>query len=250
MSKKDKQQQSERQNYQSGGYSGQNRETGREQGGQNLMRSRGSERGMTPGFGRGRQLIPSRGLWDSNLMGSFERPFMNMRRLFDTFFDDMLSPFSTFPSLGRRGDFGMQNLLPEMSFPRVDVTEDDQNVVICAELPGLEEKDVDVSLDEDRLIIRGEKKDEYEDRDRDYYYRERNFGSFERVIPIPENVRSDACQASFRNGVLEVTLPKAEKTSGRRRHIEIGAGRQGQSRLGEESRSEKQSEYQKERETV
>lgn len=74
MTKKDKHKDSERQTYQSGGYGSQNREAGREQGGQNLMRSRGTERGMSSGMGRGRGMMPFRGLWDNNLMGSFERP--------------------------------------------------------------------------------------------------------------------------------------------------------------------------------
>lgn len=215
-------------------YQDKNRE-GR-QGGQNLMRSRNAERGR-------QMLSPRGGLWDPSFLGSFDRPFMNMRRLFDTFFDDMLTPFAGFPTLaglptfGGRG-FGAREMIPERGWPRVDVTEDQNNVFVYADLPGIDEKDLDVSVEEDRIIIRGEKHEETEESNRDYYYHERGFGSFERVLPLPVEVRGDAAQATFRNGLLTVTLPKEKQQSLNRRQIPISTGERGvlSGRQGEERR--------------
>jgi HSP20 family protein len=164
-----------------------------------------------------------------------------MRRLFDTFFDDMLTPFAGFPTFGGRG-LGTREMIPERSWPRVDVTEDQNNVFVYADLPGIDEKDLEVSVEEDRIIIRGEKREETEESDRDYYYHERGLGSFERVLPLPVEVRSDAAQANFRNGLLTVTLPKEKQQSLNRRQIPISTGERGaiggrqMERQGEERR--------------
>ncbi|GIK40693.1 MAG: hypothetical protein BroJett011_45260 [Chloroflexota bacterium] len=92
--------------------------------------------------------------------------------------------------------------------PRVDVTENEKEVRITAELPGLEEKDIDVSLSNDVLTISGEKKAEREDKGDNYYRMERSYGSFHRSIPLPTEVDTDHCDATFKNGVLQITLPK------------------------------------------
>lgn len=103
--------------------------------------------------------------------------------------------------------------------PAVDVDETENEVRITAELPGLEEKDVDLRLEGDFLSLRGEKRQEHEEERAGWYHTERSYGRFERRIPLPCEVQSDAAKAEFRKGVLRVTLPKSPEA--RRRRIQI-----------------------------
>ena len=95
--------------------------------------------------------------------------------------------------------------------PAVDVFEKEDRFVVKAELPGMKEDDIDVSVVGDTLSIKGEKKTETEIKDEDYYRCERSYGSFYRSIPIPSNVDANKIEASFEDGVLEVALPKSAK---------------------------------------
>jgi HSP20 family protein len=97
------------------------------------------------------------------------------------------------------------------TFPEIDVKETEKELKVSAELPGLEEKDVEVLLDADSLTIRGEKRHEEEEKGESYYRSERRYGSFSRVIPLTAEVESDKVEARFKNGVLTVTIPKTEK---------------------------------------
>lgn len=95
--------------------------------------------------------------------------------------------------------------------PAVDVFEKDDRFVVKAELPGMKEDDIDVSVVGDTLSIKGEKKTETEVKDEDYYRCERSYGTFYRSIPLPSNIDANKIEASFDDGVLEVTLPKSAK---------------------------------------
>jgi len=108
--------------------------------------------------------------------------------------------------------------------PAVDVTQTDKGYEITAELPGMEEKDIDVKLANGILTIRGEKRDEKEEKKNDYYVRERSFGSFERSFQVPENVDTDKVSASFKKGVLTVMLPKSAEAQKTEKKIEVKAG--------------------------
>ena len=103
--------------------------------------------------------------------------------------------------------------------PAVDVAETDKTYEITAELPGLHEKNIEVRLANGVLSIKGEKQEEKEEKEKDYYRRERSFGSFERRFQVPENVDEDKIEASFKNGILSVTLPKSAKHRSRRRKL-------------------------------
>ena len=92
--------------------------------------------------------------------------------------------------------------------PAVDMTEKDKEFEITAELPGLDEKDVEVKLSNGNLTIKGEKKEEKEEREKDYYLSERRYGSFVRSLPVPDGVMADKVEASFAKGVLTIRLPK------------------------------------------
>jgi HSP20 family protein len=95
--------------------------------------------------------------------------------------------------------------------PAVDVFEKEDRFVVKAELPGMKEEDVDVSVVGDTLSIKGERKTETEVKDEDYYRCERSYGSFYRSVPLPSNVDANKIEASFDDGVLEVALPKSAK---------------------------------------
>ncbi|MFW6102255.1 MAG: Hsp20/alpha crystallin family protein [Chloroflexota bacterium] len=95
--------------------------------------------------------------------------------------------------------------------PALDVFEKEDKFVVKAELPGMKEDDIDVSVVGDTLSIKGEKKTETEVKEEDYYRCERSHGTFYRSIPLPSNVDADKIEGSFEDGVLEVTLPKSAK---------------------------------------
>lgn len=127
-------------------------------------------------------------------------PFMSLQREVDRLFDDFTRGF---PSLTAFGGNGAPALMPSM-----DVTETDKEIEITAELPGLEEKDVQVNVADNLLTIRGEKKAQKEEKDKNYRLIERSYGAFERTLELPEGVNADAIKANISKGVLKVTVPK------------------------------------------
>ena len=133
---------------------------------------------------------------DRNVARS-DNAFMSLQHEIDRLFDDFTRGFPAF-STG-----GAADLLPNL-----DVTETDKQIEITAELPGLEEKDVQVNLADNILTIRGEKKAEKEEKDKTYRLVGRSYGSFVRSLELPEGVNADAIKASIEKGVLKVTVPK------------------------------------------
>jgi len=107
--------------------------------------------------------------------------------------------------------------------PAVDIAEKDGVYEITAELPGLDEKDIDVQLSEGMLVIKGEKKAEKEEKKKDYHLSERHFGSFRRSFRVPEGVDGEKIAAEFKNGVLTLTLPKTEQAQKQERKITVKA---------------------------
>ena len=97
---------------------------------------------------------------------------------------------------------------PGGTVPKVDIRETDHEVEVTAELPGMDEADIDVSVADDVLTIRGERKDERETKDKGYVRRERSFGRIERIVPLPTGLDPNAATATFKNGVLTVTIAK------------------------------------------
>jgi HSP20 family protein len=135
-----------------------------------------------------------------------------MNRMFDQFFDD---PFTLRPlSLVRNvNDF----------MPRVDVSETEDAMHVTAELPGMEEKDIQILLENDALMISGEKKNDLEEKGKNYHRVERTYGSFQRMIPLVSEVQADKVEAVFKNGVLTVTIPKTPAAAKQSRKIAIKA---------------------------
>lgn len=128
-------------------------------------------------------------------------PFALLRQEMNTLFDNFFRGFEVEPFMGRFRGFS----------PDVDIKESEKEIKVAAELPGMDDKDIDISLTRDSLTIKGEKKEEKEDKGKDYYRMERSYGSFSRTIPLPVEVDVDKVKAEFKKGVLTVTLPKTPK---------------------------------------
>lgn len=120
-----------------------------------------------------------------------------------------------------RSGGGRQNA---MWAPAVEVRQKDNNLVVCADLPGIEPNDVKIEVENDILVIQGERKQEHKEEREGWHRSERIYGSFYRAIPLPEGAKTEQAKADFRNGVLEVTVP-VEQPKSNRRQIQIqGAG--------------------------
>lgn len=145
--------------------------------------------------------------------------FANLQREVDRMFEDMWRSMSGFGVPMRRIGDGILGT----AWPSVDVSETDNEIRVTAELPGLEEKDVEVMLQDGALILKGEKRAETEEKDQNYVYTERSFGAFQRAIPINAEVQEDKVQATFKNGVLTVILPKSPEASRKAKRIAITA---------------------------
>ena len=140
------------------------------------------------------------------------QPFEGFRREIDRLFEDFGRSFWQ-PS--RRSSTG----------PAVDVVESENAYELKAEMPGMDEKNIEVKVANGNLTIKGEKQEEKEEKKKDYYLQERKFGSFERSFSIPEGVDTDKIEAAFKNGVLNVTLPKKLEAQKPAKNIEVKGAR-------------------------
>jgi len=146
--------------------------------------------------------------------------FMGLRDDFDHFFDNMmLSPFAR--RLVELDPFRRHGLMAGGMMPRMDVVERDTNFELTAELPGVQEGDIDISVGEGCLTIRGEKKAESEDKTGNRYLSERSWGSFTRSFTLPETADQEHVSAAFDKGVLTLTIPKMAKAAPLRRKIDV-----------------------------
>jgi len=134
------------------------------------------------------------------------RPFDEMRRMMEDFW---MAPFA---------DFGRWS---ENFIPSVDVKEESDRVVVSAELPGMDQQDIDVEVTQDSVRIAGEKKQEEKKEEKGYYHRETSYGAFERVIDLPAAVDEDKAEAEFSKGVLTINLPKSEQARSKRKKVEV-----------------------------
>lgn len=151
-------------------------------------------------------------------------PFETLHREVDRLFEDFgRSRLFRLPTTRPAESDTLFGSLPAWASPAIDVAEDDASYRIDVELPGLDEKQVDVALRNGRLVISGEKRDETEHKSKDYYLHERQFGSFERSFTVPEDVDVDKIDASFSKGVLTLTLPKTAEATRSAKKIAIKA---------------------------
>lgn len=139
-------------------------------------------------------------------------PFESLHREIDRLFEDFGRGIA-FAPFGRRAfDFEplWRRTAGPAAAPAVDVAEKDKEYEVTAELPGMDEKNIEVKLSDGLLTIRGEKREEKEEKQKDYHLSERRYGSFERSFRLPEGVDEEKITASFAKGVLKVVLPKTQ----------------------------------------
>ena len=167
-----------------------------------------------------KQEKPSAGLSVPQMWQPFESLREEIDRLFDDFGRGFWRPFGR-SLLSAEPLFRSELTLATM--PAVDVVESEKAYELTAELPGMDEKNIEVKVVNGNLTIKGEKQEEKEEKKKDYYLHERNFGSFERSFGIPEGVDADKIEASFKKGVLTVTLPKKAEAQKPAKKIEVKA---------------------------
>jgi HSP20 family protein len=150
------------------------------------------------------------------------RPFSELARMereMEQIFDDSFGrPWGRFFGMGWPRwlqfweDFGYRG-------PAIDMYDEKDNIVVKAEVPGLKKEDLEVTIKDNLLTIKGQKQRDEELKDKGYYYSERSYGSFERCIEIPREVQTDKARSSFKDGILEVRIPKTEEA--KRKEVEL-----------------------------
>ena len=147
------------------------------------------------------------------------RPFMGLTR-WEAEMDRMMDEF-----FGRR----MRSWLPErwlsrdeeITNPSIDIYQEKDDIVVKAELPGMDKSDIEVNISDSHLVLRGEKKKEEKVEDKNYYRCERSYGAFLRTVELPAEVQADKVKASFKNGILEVRLPKTEEAKNKEIKVKV-----------------------------
>jgi HSP20 family protein len=137
--------------------------------------------------------------------------FRSLQREIDQVFNDF---WRGTPMLAESGEGGMGNI-------KINVAETENAFEIAAELPGVEPNDIDVQLKDDILTIKGEKKSEKEDKQKNYHVVEQSYGSFERSFALPSEVQADKVDAKFDKGILKITLPKSPEAQPKTKKIEV-----------------------------
>jgi HSP20 family protein len=211
-------------------------------GGQGSNAAQGTSTGQGGRTGQGQGgALARRGGWGSMSpygseyeSGYGSGPFSIMRRISDEM-DRFFENFGMGRSLmsgGESGQWGEQGYggrnLPSMWSPHVEVSERDGKLLVQADLPGMKREDINVQIEQDAIVIQGERKAHQTSNQGGYYRSERSYGSFYRTIPLPEGTNADSAQASFRDGVLEIELDAPrEQQRGRRLEIREGSGSSG-----------------------
>lgn len=146
-------------------------------------------------------------------------PFLPLRRQMSRLFDDFFSG----PMFPRLPGMSAAPALAVVVTPQIDVSETDKDIQIAAELPGIDPKDVEITLADDVLTIRGEKQAQREDNERDYHLSERTYGTFARYLRLPFHADPRQIRAAFKDGVLTLVIPKPEEAQQKVHRIAVGS---------------------------
>jgi len=144
-----------------------------------------------------------------------DNPFLALQNEFNNLFDNFWRNRNFSPAV-------FEGELAKFQ-PNINIAENDDAYVVSAELPGMDEKNIELELKGNSLVLKGEKKEEHEEKKRGRVYSERRYGSFYRQIPLPDEVKVEKVEAKFKNGVLNIELPKTEKAKTSHKQIEIKA---------------------------
>jgi len=162
--------------------------------------------------------------------GETVTPLATLREEVDNIFDRFAEDWPSFPKLFGKGwahpvtDFERRFKRHRLeNTPRVDVSESDDSYDIEVELPGMTEKDIELTLSDDSLTLKGEKKIEREEKKKNYHVSERSYGSFQRTFRVPNGVDHNKVEAAYTKGVLNISLPKTEVAKSNKRSIKVKA---------------------------
>jgi HSP20 family protein len=144
-------------------------------------------------------------------LAAFPTDVLNMQREINRMFD----------SFFRGGVQDDGNMFPSVWTPAVDVAEHDNEYVVKVELPGVSKDDVKITMHDSTLTIRGEKKQEKETKESNYHRVERSYGSFQRSFTLPSTVKSDRIEAAYKDGILTISLPKAEEAKPKQIEVKV-----------------------------
>ncbi|MBM4054614.1 MAG: Hsp20/alpha crystallin family protein [Planctomycetes bacterium] len=134
--------------------------------------------------------------------------------MMDTFKNEMNKLFDTFSGTG--GEASFRGWIPPL-----DVSETKENVIVKAEIPGVDPQEINISIKDDILTIKGEKKGEKEEKGKNYHFIERRYGSFARSVSLPASVKYEQTKAEYKNGILVITLPKQEKEEAKKIQVTV-----------------------------
>lgn len=162
---------------------------------------------MADQVARKEEQLPSR-------RGQATNPYRAMRETMNSVMEDFLSDWPLMRV--RPFEWRMQEFSPS-----IDIIDEEKNIRIEAEVPGMNPEDIDITVTRDSIIVKGEKKSESEEERQGVRYSERSFGSFQRVIPMPADIETDRIEARFKNGVLDIILPRSEQSLQQSRKIQI-----------------------------
>ncbi|NLX18704.1 MAG: Hsp20/alpha crystallin family protein [Desulfobulbus sp.] len=145
-------------------------------------------------------------------------PTLSIHRDIDRLFDQFFHGFGV-PAFGRHREW--PGIDSGMLKPKIDLAASDDEYLLTVEIPGVDEKDVSIDITGNTMTVRGEKRQEKEEKEKDYYRIERSYGSFQRVLSLPEDVDQDAIKAGFKNGILSVTMPRKAVQKGEVKQVTI-----------------------------
>lgn len=155
-------------------------------------------------------------------------PLASLREEVDNLFERFSEDWPSLPNLfGKGWTYPVADLERRLGSakleitPRVDVSENDQGYDITMELPGMTDDDIELTVSEDSLTVKGEKQEEHEEKKKNYHVKERSYGSFQRSFRVPSGVDGEKIDASYSNGVLHISLPKTENVQKKKRSIDI-----------------------------
>jgi len=155
----------------------------------------------------------------SDTKSRYSHPLARIHDEINRLFDDFFKEFSM-PGFDFYGDM-TPVATGEWLKPTLDIAETDKEYTISVELPGVSEKDINLELIDDTLKISGEKKQEKEEKEKNYYSMERSYGAFQRVLSLPEDADRDNIQAAYKNGIMTIKIPRKADSESNAKRIEI-----------------------------
>ncbi len=160
-----------------------------------------------------KQIIPRKNGDSQGLAARRDEPFYALQRQMHDLFGSFFEGFDLVP-------FDVERSVATFN-PKLEIKESDKEFTISVELPGMDEKDIEVALEGDVLTIKGEKNEEYEEKKSGYYRSERSYGSFQRSVVLPDTIDADNLKAESKKGVLKITLPKKPEAQVQKKKIDV-----------------------------